>query len=338
MKTETRKEKVMNQTTKNVVNINPKTPTPPTFLGHQWVKNDVTFGYGGFRPVSEYVSSEQERMQLNSLAEWFGYEMPKSVTDAYAKFPVEMRHLNSNNKDWRTLWDNKTTPISFEQWWEDCIFVLSKTIPELASDWFEPISNYPKELKVFFGKRCRNRLKYPNKKKMSFYKSYPDLSNEQTLEKVCAISQRLSSFAIWSQISKNIPKKYVTSHYLPISRIPSLLKVGLFTEIFIPVIGTVLMKDDWERQDEPEFIQENFRGSVHESIGDGAFLYAFLLDSIQRGNKTHSDITELLDNEFFDSHFGQYAETLRSFLITALKTPDQIPVRETGSQLIDTFS
>ena len=335
MTVEIRKGKVMNQTTSNVVNINPKTPTPPTFLGHQWVKNEVARGYGGFRPVGDYVSTEQERMQLNSLAEWFGIEMPPAVTDAYLQFPVEMRYLNSNNKDWRSLWDNKTTPVQFEQWWEDCIFVLSQTVPEIAQDWFQPIADYPQDLKVFFGNRCRNRLKYPNKKKMSFYNSCPDLNDEKTLEKISEISYQLSSFAIWSQISKNIPKKYVISHYLPLNRIPELLVVGLFTEILIPFIGTVLMKEDWERQNESEFIQEDFGGSVHESIGDGALLYAFLLNAIRSGERTQSEITELLNNELFDERFGQYAQTLKSCLTGVLKNPERIPVVGTGSRLMD---
>lgn len=317
----------MNQTTSNVVQMNPDTPTF-TKVGHEWSNFDKV-AWGKFRPVSMHVSREQERMQLNSLADWLGFEIPESILKGYSD-TFGYRYLNSNNKDWRSFGGTETSPIQFEMWWEDCIYVLSQIVPDIALEWLEPVSNLPDELQSFFGKRCRNRLKYPNKKKIAWFRSQPPLDNEDTIAKANSITHQLQTYGVWSKIKENIPLKVVNNNYFPFTELPELLSIHLLTEMSLPTLGVALFGEEKFKEGEHSFVTDDDDDSIGEryrKIGDGALLYAFLHHEIARKRRTLTQIEEMLDDGRYTKFFGEHehSEKLKNLILTLLTHPEHVP-------------
>lgn len=319
----------MSQTTSNVVQMNPNTPTFKS-LGLQWRnRSETKICFGNYRPVSMHVSREQERLQLNSLADWLGFEIPDEILKGYSD-TFECRYLNSNNKDWRSFGGTETSPIQFEAWWEDCIFVLSQIVPDIALEWLEPVSNLPDELQSFFGKRCRNRLKYPNKKKIAWFQSQPPLDNEDTIAKVNGIYHQMITYAMWSKIKKNIPLKVVNNNYLPLTELPELLSIHLLTEMSLPSLGVALVGEEKFKEGDnntvDDFDVDSF-GRRYRKIGDGALLYAFLHHEIVRERRTLNQIEEMLDDGRFTKFFGEheYSKKMKTLILTLLNNPEYVP-------------
>ena len=310
------------------------------FIRNEWIKEE-DLHFSTYKTVDTLVSKEQEISQLNCLFDWFGMtdEIEGDYFEKYEIVPGNRRYLNNNNKDWKTMFSDRTTPLNLEHWWEDCIMVLSQISPSLAKDWLFPVSKFPKSLQSFFMKRCNNRIKNISKKKLSWYSSRPNVNDEVVQQKTARIYHQINSNYVWGKIRNCIGQKYVSNHYIPIHNLPNLLNVSFATEVVILVFATCLFGDNWETESE-KYRKTMSIGEIHKSgdqdikthdktvanIGDASLLYSFLHYSMNSGIRSKDDCIEMLMSDSFDRYFDHDADKLRDFITHLLNSnPNGIP-------------